>query len=74
MQLTAAQARARAGEVRETSSTILRGCLPGELIDALNAAFQPLLHEAVEHERDNPNRGPERYYVTLPFQALWADT
>ena len=68
-----ARARARAEEVRETSLTILRGLIPVATIDAWNAAFQPLREAAVARERDAPNRGAHRHYVTLPFQDLWAD-
>src|SRR5437763_1088634 len=73
MKLSPAEARARADEVRETSVTILRGLISVETIDAWNAAFQPLLKAAVAQEGADPNRGPERYYATLPFQDLWAD-
>lgn len=73
MQLTPAEARARADEVRRTSVTILRGLIPVRTIDAWNAAFQPLLAAALAREGDDPNRGAHRHYVTLPFEALWAD-
>ena len=73
MKLTLEQARAHADEVRETGLTVLRGLIPAETIDRWNTAFQPLLSAAIQRESDNPNRGPERYYVTLPFQDLWAD-
>lgn len=73
MALTADQVRDHAEEVRRTSATILRGLLRVETIDAWNTAFQPLLERAVARERDDPNRGPARYYVTLPFHGLWAD-
>ncbi|HSV03130.1 MAG TPA: phytanoyl-CoA dioxygenase family protein [Phenylobacterium sp.] len=73
MKLTPAQARAHAQEVRETSVTVLKGLVPTETIDAWNLAFGPLLAAAVSREGDNPNRGPHRYYVTLPFHGLWAD-
>jgi ectoine hydroxylase-related dioxygenase (phytanoyl-CoA dioxygenase family) len=73
MKFTSAEARARADEVRQTSVTILRGLIPTATIDAWNQAFQPLLQEAVGREGDDPNRGAGRYYVTLPFQDLWAD-
>jgi len=73
MKLSPVQARAHADEVRATSCTILREVFPREVIDAWNAAFQPLLRQAIAREADNPNRGPARYYVTLPFQDLWAD-
>jgi ectoine hydroxylase-related dioxygenase (phytanoyl-CoA dioxygenase family) len=71
--LTKDDARAHAEEVRRTSATILRGLIPVEKIDAWNAAFQPLLKDAMAREGDDPNRGANRYYVTLPFSDLWAD-
>jgi ectoine hydroxylase-related dioxygenase (phytanoyl-CoA dioxygenase family) len=73
MKLSASQARAHADEVLETSVTVLKELIPTAVIDAWNAAFQPLLAEAVAREGDEPNRGANRYYVTLPFQDLWAD-
>ena len=73
MALTKDDARAHAEEVRRTSATILRGLIPVEKIDAWNAAFQPLLKDAMAREGDDPNRGANRYYVTLPFSDLWAD-
>ncbi|HYF22232.1 MAG TPA: phytanoyl-CoA dioxygenase family protein [Caulobacteraceae bacterium] len=73
MKLTPEQARAHADEVRETSATVLEGLFPVEKIDAWNAAFQPLLRRAIELEGDDPNRGAQRHYVTLPFHDLWAD-
>lgn len=71
--MTPEQARAHADEVRATSCTLLKGVFPVETIDAWNDAFQPLLRDAVAREQDDPNRGPNRYYVTLPFHGLWAD-
>jgi len=73
MRLTNDQAKAHADEVRATSCTVLRGLFPVATIDAWNAAFQPLLLRSIATEADNPNRGVNRYYVTLPFHDLWAD-
>jgi ectoine hydroxylase-related dioxygenase (phytanoyl-CoA dioxygenase family) len=73
MKLTSAQARAHADEVRATSVTILKDLIQVETIDRWNAAFAPLLAASVAREGANPNRGAHRYYVTLPFQDLWAD-
>lgn len=73
MKLTTAEAKARADEVRETSCTIIRALFPTSVIDAWNEAFQPLLLDAIEREGDDPNRGANRHYVTLPFTDLWAD-
>jgi hypothetical protein len=36
-------------------------------------AFEPLLAANVALEQDNPNRGPQRFYVTLPFAGVFAD-
>jgi ectoine hydroxylase-related dioxygenase (phytanoyl-CoA dioxygenase family) len=71
--MTPEQAKVHADEVRATSSTVLRGLFPVEKIDAWNAAFQPLLLRSIAEEADNPNRGASRYYVTLPFNGMWAD-
>ncbi len=71
--LTPEQVKAHADEVRATSCTVLKNLIPVETIDAWNQAIQPLLLRAIDAERDNPNRGAHRYYVTLPFQDLWAD-
>ena len=73
MRITPEEADARADEVRRTSATIIRGLFPVETIDHWNEAFQPLLQRARALEGDDPNRGPNRYYVTLPFHGLWAD-
>jgi ectoine hydroxylase-related dioxygenase (phytanoyl-CoA dioxygenase family) len=72
-QLTAQQVRLHADEVRETSATVLRGAFAVETIDAWREAFEPLLQRAIAQAGDDPNRGANRYYVTLPFQGLWAD-
>jgi ectoine hydroxylase-related dioxygenase (phytanoyl-CoA dioxygenase family) len=71
--MTPEQIKVHAQEVRETSATIVRGLFPVETIDAWNAAFQPLLQAAIAREGDDPNRGANRYYVTLPLHGLWAD-
>ena len=73
MKLTPEQAKAHADEVRETSVTLLKGCFPVETIDAWSRAFEPLLRAGMEADKDDPNRGPGRFYVTLPFHGLWAD-
>jgi ectoine hydroxylase-related dioxygenase (phytanoyl-CoA dioxygenase family) len=73
VKITPEEARARADEVRRTSATVIRGLFPVETMDRWNEAFQPLLEAAVEREKDDPNRGAARYYVTLPFHGLWAD-
>jgi ectoine hydroxylase-related dioxygenase (phytanoyl-CoA dioxygenase family) len=71
--LTAEQRSRHAAEVRLSSLTVLRGLLPAAKIDALAAAFAPLLQRAVRRDGAEGNRGPHRHYVTLPFEPPWAD-
>lgn len=73
MKLTPAEAKAHADEVRATSVTILEGLIPTETIEAWAAAFPPLLEAAIAREGDDPNRGANRYYVTLPLEPPWCD-
>jgi Phytanoyl-CoA dioxygenase (PhyH) len=46
---------------------------PREKMEAWGAAFAPLLERHVEREGRLQNRGPARYYVTLPFVEPFAD-
>jgi ectoine hydroxylase-related dioxygenase (phytanoyl-CoA dioxygenase family) len=52
---------------------VLRGHFSAEKLRRWNEEFQPLLAAHVERERGNENRGANRYYVTLPFVAPFAD-
>jgi hypothetical protein len=63
----------RANEVHQTGSTLIRDVLPVDKIDEFNRVFQPLLVETVRAEGGAGNRGPSRYYVTLPFRPPWTD-
>src|SRR5690242_18826874 len=73
MTLTSTQVHNHAEEVRRTGQTMLPAVFPPKTIDAWSAAFEPLLDAAIATEVDDPNRGPGRFYVTLPFSGLWAD-
>jgi hypothetical protein len=52
---------------------ILRNHYPVEKLRAWQAAFQPLLDNHLAIEGAKKNRGPARYYVTLPFREPFAD-
>ncbi|HYY43010.1 MAG TPA: hypothetical protein VE775_09780, partial [Pyrinomonadaceae bacterium] len=43
------------------------------VLDAWRATFMPLLAAHIEREGHLQNRGPARYYVTLPFTQPFAD-
>ncbi len=52
---------------------VLRGHFSADKLRRWNEEFQPLLEARVEREKGNENRGANRYYVTLPFVAPFAD-
>lgn len=60
-------------EVLEDGFCVLRGHFAREKMEAWRAAFAPLLARHVEREGHRRNRGPGRYYVTLPFAEPFAD-
>jgi len=62
-----------ADEVRRESYCVLRGQFDPALVRGWNEAFRPLLEENVRTAADDPNRGPQRFYVTLPFTGVFAD-
>ena len=47
---------------------ILRNRFPKPAIEACNEAFASILRDYVAEHADNPNRGPCRHYITLPFE------
>ncbi|HEX8500011.1 MAG TPA: phytanoyl-CoA dioxygenase family protein [Pyrinomonadaceae bacterium] len=60
-------------EVVEDGFCVLRGHFSREKVGAWREAFGPLLERHMEREGHLFNRGPARYYVTLPFVAPFAD-
>ncbi|HEY0613063.1 MAG TPA: phytanoyl-CoA dioxygenase family protein [Candidatus Elarobacter sp.] len=62
-----------AEDVRRESFCVLRGHLDRELLRGWADAFAPLLDEHRKTAADDPNRGRERFYVTLPFAGVFAN-
>ncbi|HEY0174225.1 MAG TPA: phytanoyl-CoA dioxygenase family protein [Pyrinomonadaceae bacterium] len=60
-------------EVLEEGFCVLPGHFAREKVEAWRAAFAPLLERHINREGHRLNRGPGRYYVTLPFAAPFAD-
>lgn len=73
MRYTAAEHDAFARDFNRDGLVILRNHFPREKLARWNEALQPLLAAQVERERHDPSRGAQRFYVTLPFQGLFAD-
>ena len=62
-----------ARRVLEDGFCVLPDHFTREKMEAWRGAFAPLLARHVEREGRLQNRGPARYYVTLPFAAPFAD-
>lgn len=58
-------------EMKELGYTVLEGFLSTEQVDAMATEFEPLLQTRISH--GNPDRGPSRFYLTLPFTQPFAD-
>ena len=73
MRFTAEQHDAFARDFNRDGVVILRDHFDPDVLRRWAREFAPLLdaHRAVES--DNPNRGSQRFYVTLPFSGTFAD-
>jgi ectoine hydroxylase-related dioxygenase (phytanoyl-CoA dioxygenase family) len=64
---------ALAAEFQREGFVVLRQLFDTGKLREWSARFAPLLAQHIERERDHPNRGNNRYYVTLPFSGCFAD-
>jgi hypothetical protein len=70
---TEAEHESFAEAVLQDGFCLLPGHFPKETLETWRAAFAPLLEAHIAREGHLRNRGPSRYYVTLPFDAPFAD-
>jgi hypothetical protein len=73
MRYTAAEHDAFARDFNRDGLVVLRDQIPREKLARWAEAFPPLLQAQIAREKQVSSRGPQRYYVTLPFRGLWAD-
>ena len=73
MRYSAAQHDAFAQAFNRDSIVVLRDHLDRDVLRDWARAFAPMLAAQIEKERDNPNRGAQRFYVTLPFMGTFAN-
>ena len=59
--------RSHVEQVRTKGYAILRGHFSQDLIASILQAFLPIYQASLETIRANPNRGPMRHYLQLPF-------
>ena len=55
-------------EIQERGYCILREHFERPLIDACRSAFWPVLLAYLKTHGDEPNRGPHRHFVRMPFE------
>lgn len=60
-------------DAKRDGFVVLRDHLSREKLQGWIEHFPPLLEKQIEVEKDSPNRGAQRFYVTLPFTAPYAD-
>jgi ectoine hydroxylase-related dioxygenase (phytanoyl-CoA dioxygenase family) len=63
--------QALADEIRMNGYVLLENMLPDEKVQAMLAAFDPLLQ--AKRDADPPNRGVNRFQMHLPFEMPFAD-
>src|ERR1700733_12000551 len=61
-------AQEKIAELQEHGFCVLKAHLPGALIDACREAFWPILLGYLESHREEPNRGPHRHFMPMPFE------
>jgi hypothetical protein len=60
--------RDKTAELQEKGFCVLRAHFPRPLIDACREAFWPILLDYLERHREEPNRGPHRHFLPMPFE------
>lgn len=65
---TATDIRKKAAEIRQQGFCILPNHFSQKAIEACARAFRPILLDYAQTHSETPNRGPNRYYIPLPFQ------
>lgn len=58
----------RIREIQEKGYCVVPRHLPARLIDVCREGFWPVLQEYLAVHRDEPNRGPHRHFLPMPFE------
>ena len=73
MRYSDAEHDAFARDFNRDGQVVLPGHFDRALLRDWSRAFEPLLAEGIARDIANPNRGAQRFYVTLPFRGVFAD-
>lgn len=55
-------------ELEEKGFCVLRAHFSAQLVDACRQAFWPILLDYLGRHREEPNRGPHRHFMPMPFE------
>jgi hypothetical protein len=55
--------------IHQNGYCVLRACLSNRVVNACREAFWPTLLKYIEDHGHEPNRGPHRHYLPMPFHA-----
>ena len=56
-------------ELKDLGYCVLRAHLPSSFVNACREVFWPVLERYLEVNADNPNRGPQRHFLPMPWDA-----
>lgn len=56
-------------EVREKGFCVLKACFALRAVQRSSQAFEQILHDYLEEHREEPNRGPKRHFLPMPFHV-----
>jgi hypothetical protein len=56
-------------ELEERGFCVLKGLFPKPLVQSCRNAFWPMLSAYLDAYRDEPNRGPHRHFLPMPFHT-----
>ena len=67
--MTEEQVAEHAARVRQIGYTVLEQHIPVDAVATIARAFEPVYEDHLDEIRTNPNRGPMRHYIQLPFES-----
>jgi len=66
--LTQGQIAEHVDKIDRIGYTILEGLIAPDVVAEMAAAFEPIYQANLDTIRNDPNRGPMRHYIVLPFE------
>ncbi len=67
--LTQGQIAEHVDKIDRIGYTILEGLIAPDVVAEMAAAFEPIYQANLDTIRNDPNRGPMRHHIVLPFES-----